>query len=604
MSSLVVLSVIYIQEDSIHKNKESISKEFTKNLNEKVSAEAVVIGEYIDFIQSVDDISDLFLIQDKKELNNALKDIYDRLHKNVEITHMYFIKNDGTVLLRMHDYGRANDIIGRTTFKKSKESQSLFYGLEFGPKKNYTLRVVKPWIIDGRVIGYIELGKEIDKIINELSHSLNTHIYLAVKKEIYKNSSEFVKNSLSSKVETSNHYIVYNTSSIPQEMESILNGSNSYNDISHDNSEYFVAKEPLSDISGQDLGYFVFLSDVSLEHSVMYGSIKVLSAILFLISIILISGGYYLLHKRERSIFRLTSKLEKRKTDLETFNVKLQKIFDLQRNIVIITDGKKLTMVNKAMFYFFGFDDMDDFSKHHNCICDRFVVNDNFFHLGKVPEGETWVNTIKDLPGDKRIVAMLDHDLMSHAFSVSVNKFEDGNFIVSFTDISNTMIEHSKLKRKITLDKLTGAFNREFFEINIDLIIKETYPSNLGIILCDIDHFKRVNDTYGHNRGDIVLKEFTGIIKSSMRENDYLIRWGGEEFVILIKVNNIKLLKKVTENIRKCIENYNFDEVGRVTSSFGATLYIDGEEISTSIARADKALYIAKDNGRNQLIVL
>ncbi|WP_373004243.1 diguanylate cyclase domain-containing protein [Sulfurimonas sp.] len=604
MALLTVVAIIYIQENSIHKSKESVSKQFTDNLNEKVKVEADIINEYIDFIQSRDEIKNSFLAQDKEELNNSVKSIYNRLNRNVDLTHIYFIKTDGTVLLRVHDYERDKDVIDRVTFKKAKERGSLFYGLEFGPKKNYTLRVVKPWIYDGKIIGYIELGKEIDKIINEVSVSLKSMIYIAVKKEVFSNASEFVKNRLLTKKQTKDYYIVYNTFTIPREMEYILSDNLNHEDITHEGIDYFVSKERLSDVSGKELGYFIFLTDVSLEHSVMYGSIKVLSAILFLLTSIMIIGGYFLIKNRERKIHSLTSKLEKQKTDLSLFNVKLQKLFDLQRNIIIIASGNSVIMANQAMFDFFGFENLSDYLDHHGCICDRFVTNDNFFHLGKVPLGINWINEIKSLPGEKRIVAMLDYNLVSHAFSVSVNEFEEGSFIISFTDISNTMIEHTKLKRKATHDKLTGALNREFFDNNIQSIIKDAQPKKLGFVLCDIDHFKSVNDTYGHNRGDTVLKDFTTIISDSIRDTDYLIRWGGEEFIVLMKVNSIDSLKKATEHIRQRIENHHFEEVDNITASFGITLYIQNEEIIDTLERVDKALYKAKDNGRNQVQII
>ena len=313
MALLTVFAIIYIQENSIHKSKESISRQFTDNLNEKVSTEADIINEYIDFIQNKDEITKLFLAQNKEKLNNSVKSIYDRLNRNVDLTHMYFIKTDGTVLLRVHDYERDQDIIDRVTFKRAKERESLFYGLEFGPKKNYTLRVVKPWLYDGKIIGYIELGKEIDKIINEISISLKSMIYIAVKKEVFSNASEFVKNRLLTKVQTKDYYIVYNTFTVPRDMESILSDNLVHKDIIHEGIDYFVSKEKLSDVSGKELGHFIFLTDVSLEHSVMYGSIKVLSAILFLLTSIMMIGGYFLIKKKEENIYSLTSKLEKKK---------------------------------------------------------------------------------------------------------------------------------------------------------------------------------------------------------------------------------------------------------------------------------------------------
>jgi len=604
MALLTVVAIIYIQENSIHQSKASISRQFTDNLREKVSLEAAEIGEYIEFIQNKDDITKLFLEQNKEKLNNSIKGMYSRLSKNVNLTHMYFINTDGRVLLRVHDYERDKDIIDRTTFKKAQERESLFYGLEFGVKKNYTLRVVKPWFVDGKIIGYIELGKEIDKIINDISRSLKSIIYIAVKKELYRNASDYVKQRLLTKMQTRDYYIVYNTFTIPKEIEYILNETLVHKDISLEGIEYFTSKAKLSDVSGEELGYFVFLTDVSLEHSVMYGSIKILSVILFLLTGIMIIGGYFLIKDREKNIHSLTSKLEKQKADLSLFNVKLQKLFDLQINIIIISSGNSVIMANQAMFDFFGFNNLDEYLQNNGCICDSFVTNDTFFHLGKVALGENWISEIKGLPDERRIVTMLDNNSVSHAFSVSVSEFEEGSFIVSFTDISNTMMEHSKLKIKATHDKLTGALNREFFDNNIYSIKNDARPKQLGFVLCDIDHFKEVNDTYGHNRGDMVLKDFTNIVRDSIRDTDYLIRWGGEEFIVLMRVNSIDSLEQATEHMRTRIEKYNFEGVGKITSSFGITLYIEGEEILDTLERVDKALYKAKDNGRNQLQVM
>jgi diguanylate cyclase (GGDEF)-like protein len=604
MAIITVIVIIYLQENSIYKSKEEIPKQFLNNLDEKVTIEAAVISEYINFIQENSDIEKFFVQENKEKLNNSVIDIYNRLNKNVELTHMYFIKKDGSVLLRVHDYQRDKDIINRVTFKKAKERNAFFYGLEFGVKKNYTLRVVKPWIVDGKLIGYIELGKEIDKLIKHISHSLKTEIYIAVNKGIYKDVPNDIKKSVKSKTQTGKYYIVYNTSKIPSEIESIIDGKIINEDINSNHSEYFVSKHILSDVSGRELGYFVFLSDVSFEHRIMYASVKIFSFIILLITLILIIGGYILISKKEKSIYRLTSKLEKKKNELSLFNVKLQKLFDLQKNIIVLTNSKSIIMVNQAMFDFFGYKNLDEFLKHHNCICERFVKDDNFFHIDKVNDGKTWIETVKFLSEEKRIVTMLDRNLMQHTFNISISQFEGENFIITFTDISSTMLEHSNLKKKVTHDKLTGALNREFFENNINTILKNALPKRVGFVLCDIDHFKRVNDTYGHNRGDIVLKEFTKIIKNSIRESDYLIRWGGEEFILLIKVNNIDALYKVTQHIRKLIEEHHFEEVNQITSSFGISLYIENEKVIDTLERIDKALYKAKNNGRNQVEIM
>ena len=601
MSLFTVFTIIYIQEDAIHKSKQNTPELFTKYLNEKVDTEAATLNEYITFIQNISDVADKFKSSNKEELNNSIKEIYKRLNKNISLTHMYFIKTDGTVLLRAHDYEKDRDIVDRTTFKKAQELQSSYYGLEFGMKKNYTLRVVKPWYKDGELIGYLELGKEIDKVIDELSRFLKTHIYMAVKKESYKNAPAFVKEELKDKTQTADYYIAYNTFAIPYQMESILRNIINFSDIELNKKEYFVSKKPLLDVSEKSLGFFVFLSDVSIEHAIMYSSAKMLAIILATVSFILFIGAYILIQKRERSIHFLTQELNKQKDELSYSNTKFQKLFDLQKNIIVIRDKKKLVMANQAMFDFFGFKDLNSFLKQYDSICDRFIENEEYFHKAKVPKDRDWAEVIMNFPDNERIVIMLDKNMQTHSFSVSSSEFEKGSYVVSFSNISQTMLEHTKLKRKVTHDKLTNALNREFFDNNINLIIDEVKPQKLGVAICDIDNFKNINDKYGHNRGDIVLKTVVDIISKSIRQEDYLIRWGGEEFIILMKVNMIESLKNIVEHIRTEVEKQYFEEVSSITASFGATLYKEDESILLCIERADKALYLAKESGKNQV---
>ena len=120
-----------------------------------------------------------------------------------------------------------------------------------------------------------------------------------------------------------------------------------------------------------------------------------------------------------------------------------------------------------------------------------------------------------------------------------------------------------------------------------------------------IDHFKKVNDTFGHNTGDLVLKKMVKTIQDNIRESDVLIRWGGEEFILLMEVPNQKILLKRVDQLRGRIENTHFPEAESVTGSFGITSYRDSEfrrSFAESMSKADKALYQVKNSGRNGVI--
>ncbi|WP_320034149.1 diguanylate cyclase [Halarcobacter sp.] len=280
---------------------------------------------------------------------------------------------------------------------------------------------------------------------------------------------------------------------------------------------------------------------------------------------------------------------------------KLEKFIELQDNIVIITNSKQLTFANKKFFEFSGFKSLEDFNKKFECICDLFVENDRFFHLGKVEQKEDWIKNIESLPHSKRVVGMLMYDYNLHAFAVTVNKFEEDLYILSFTDITQTMLNHIELEDKTIHDKLTNAYNREYFEQNIPDIIKSFISDgfSLGVAFLDIDHFKRVNDTFGHDVGDDVLIHFVKTIQKYSRENDILIRWGGEEFILFLRVNSNEGLKKALEHLRRVIELEKIPVVGKITCSIGASIYKEDENIYQTIKRADEAVYVAKNKGRN-----
>lgn len=124
-----------------------------------------------------------------------------------------------------------------------------------------------------------------------------------------------------------------------------------------------------------------------------------------------------------------------------------------------------------------------------------------------------------------------------------------------------------------------------------------------GLAMIDIDNFKKINDTYGHDVGDKILINLVSIIENSSRNDDILIRWGGEEFIMILKVSSENGLKIALENLRKTIENSKINNLPQITCSFGGTLYKDNELITDTIKRADESLYVAKNQGKNRIII-
>jgi diguanylate cyclase (GGDEF)-like protein/PAS domain S-box-containing protein len=295
---------------------------------------------------------------------------------------------------------------------------------------------------------------------------------------------------------------------------------------------------------------------------------------------------------------------QKKHVDEEVKN-KLQKFIDTQKNIVLLTDGKTIQFSNKTFLNFFGYKSIEAFARDYKCICDRFLEKSNFFHLGLIGENEsTWIESLLNLSGRARIVSILDKYEIAHAFSVSINAYDDETYVVSFSDISDTMIEKLELAKEATTDALTNLYNRVYFNKHINSILEhnETNKMRTGIILFDIDKFKGVNDTFGHDVGDYVLKTLASLVKKYTRNNDKVIRWGGEEFIIISEIYKDEALYNLAEHLRSLIEKYNFKDVNTVTCSFGCAIHDNENDILDTIKEADEKLYEAKNSGRNKVI--
>ncbi|UCH10988.1 MAG: diguanylate cyclase [Fidelibacterota bacterium] len=161
------------------------------------------------------------------------------------------------------------------------------------------------------------------------------------------------------------------------------------------------------------------------------------------------------------------------------------------------------------------------------------------------------------------------------------------------------------LQELATLDPLTALFNRRRFSefLQHEIERAKRYSANLSVIMFDIDHFKKINDTFGHQEGDGVLKAFSRRIKSIIRESDLVARWGGEEFMILAVNTDAKNAEAIAEKIRSDIETQEFLNKTQFTVSAGVAQFRITDTAESLIERVDQALYTAKNGGRNQVRV-
>jgi two-component system, cell cycle response regulator len=283
----------------------------------------------------------------------------------------------------------------------------------------------------------------------------------------------------------------------------------------------------------------------------------------------------------------------------------LETMLNLQSTILVLTEHDKLKFINKAGLDFYNFKDSNEFLEHFNCVCETFLEREGYFHHNDL--SISWVREILKRPLHERNVIIQPPHGTEKIFQISIQSIPTTSmYVINLIDITESIKNQKNLQEKMNHDPLTGAYNRTYFEQNITSFIEHNKRQGKinAIAFLDIDHFKNINDTYGHNIGDQVLKEFVMLIQNSLRQTDTLIRWGGEEFIIFFALNQYSLIQKICNKLCRLVEDHAFAHVKQITCSIGTTLVNGDETIKEAIERADNALYCAKNSGRNRVILL
>lgn len=173
-----------------------------------------------------------------------------------------------------------------------------------------------------------------------------------------------------------------------------------------------------------------------------------------------------------------------------------------------------------------------------------------------------------------------------------------------FRKVVTAYIESDIHIKNAYYDYLTNIGNRRSIDHWLEQELKNAANTNtpFSIIYFDIDHFKKINDVYGHDVGDQVLKEMAVLVASKLQPNDHFGRWGGEEFIIVSNGRDLDETIALATSLRQTIEEHSFPHVEHLTSSFGVATYQSNDVAETIIKRADEALYFAKNNGRNMVV--
>ncbi len=533
-------------------------------------------------------------LEHKRDINihKLIVDISDSLRKNTDYKNiwLHIIDKNGVSLARSWSNQAGDSIYNiRKDIRDIIKSPHITSRMSVG-KFSMTLKSIVP-IFDekGKFIGIVEGISHFNSIIKKLKKDGIESIVLVDKKY----NKQLTKNITHTFI---NDYYVVNFNP-PKKILNLVKDKGVKYFINNREykvfDNYYTFTYPIKDIDGEILGYFIVLENknklINKEINEFIDNTIVFSfAVLFGLIVIFII------------FYKSRLNIEKQK---EYF----KKIFDSTKDIIVVTDLNRIIDVNRAFLEFFNIKELDEFNKINKCICDFFEEEEGY--VSKEVESQNCIEYIFNHSDIEHKVKIKQNDKIYY-FSVKIQKLienEDGNlYVVVFSDITQIEISRKELRRLSITDALTNIGNREFFNENIEKEINRAkrYKTPLSLLMFDLDFFKKVNDNYGHDVGDIVLQEVSKAVKKVLRNTDIFCRYGGEEFMIIMPETSLNEAIILAERIRKTVENLQIPPVKQITISIGVTELKEDDTIETFIKRVDDSLYQSKENGRNQVTSL
>jgi len=279
----------------------------------------------------------------------------------------------------------------------------------------------------------------------------------------------------------------------------------------------------------------------------------------------------------------------------------LQTMFDFQNDLLFIVEDDEIVDCNTNFLTFFGYENLFAYREQHLVFAEHFIRENGYYSM---THDITWLD---DTLSSGRRIKMSNYEGAVSTFLLRATPLPEdlSRFIVKCTEITELDEIYQEQERLAMIDSLTEIYNRlkfqQILEVEWEKVIRN--DEKIAIILFDIDNFKTVNDTYGHDFGDLALIQLAELMKSKVEQQHVFARWGGEEFIILVTNTVEKEAFQVAESLRFFIETKQFTGISKLTASFGVALYEQGTTREELMQRADIALYEAKKNGKNQVCV-
>ena len=600
---LVTLSLFFFVNYNNYKEKEqllydvSIEKlliltKLSKTYKDKVLK--LYIGRFAT-LNGDEKLKKILQLKDKKEIQKYAANLQNRYKKFTSELNQFNIYNRRGEYFYSSDYTEYKIIRSATknpVLQESLRKKELITGYVLLNKKDYYYSMICPIKSGDKILAYVEFGLKADNLFKVISKAGRFKYALYVNET--PNSD---KRTISTPTATNSK--LFTALHIDQEF--IYTYANNNKIVKYNDKYYLFHQFDIERSFQRNFAQVVMATNVTRyvqqNQETSLRSFLVLFVVLLFIYLLI-----YLLFTK------LINVLLKEEQQLALKQEQLQVIMDNSNSLITLFEKGKLIIANNALLDFTEFNTLEELLREHDNLSKIFIEDDETFSAPKAKNNLEWIEALSKLKEEQKIVMLKNKKFGISYFSVKTKVVpnQENTIIVIFSNVSSLFKKSKKDEYLAYHDNLTGIYNRQYLNQSIAKAITDFKEngSRASLLMLDIDFFKKVNDTYGHQVGDDVLIKFTQTISEHIRSKDIFARWGGEEFVILLGETDIKTAQKVAQHLVTIIAAVDFTEVGQVTCSIGVSELREEDSADDWIMNADKALYMAKENGRNRVEVV
>ncbi|GEM_PF-2445996 len=631
---ILINSMVYIITTINKKGKQAIVLEDNLNIvrthykilleTQKRTARAVYqsttsIPEVLEILQVAGDASVEQKAILRAKMHNLLHKKYEIIKQNGVLQYHFVLPNNES-FYRAHKPEKFGDDLTsiRLDFKYTNKTHKPIDGFSQGRTAHGFRNIFPIFSAKKEYLGAMEVSFSSENFQWYLNHLSNIHSHFLVKKTVF-NAKAWDREDLVLKYTQSSESDAYmlalgdlhdrekciienrkKLQPIREEIDTkIALGDSFASFVRHQDHVDVISFLAIKDINGRVTAWIVSYENSKIIEATFRNTL-VIRIVTLLISLMVI---YFLLNQ-----IRVSEEIEKKNSDIKKKRNLLNDILNSTDNIMMITDFKDVKFANDKFMELLNVEDTVTFNRlHRGYMLDIFSPMEGCLNVGLLQEGERFVSLISRTAPENRVVSIFDKNFELRLFKISISKTKDNeDYLVTLSEITQMKARQMQIEKKAYIDGLTQVYNRNKFDEIFKEEIKNTkrYHTPLSIAILDIDKFKEFNDTYGHLIGDEVLIRMAQTVNHNVRETDLFARWGGEEFVVLFKSTTALVAKEVSEKLKAKIEANTHPLAGKITASFGVTEYQEGDTMESIFARCDKALYLAKENGRNRVEIL